>query len=79
MNVISCCKDTDDDGSPYYSMINSSLLLYLQCRFCGKHGKRETKVKSVPPEVTNTAELVISKLITRFVYYLRSKHQGVCC
>ncbi|XP_067935363.1 E3 ubiquitin-protein ligase UBR3-like [Watersipora subatra] len=43
--------------------------------FCTKHGKRETTAKAVPADVTNTARLVISKLITRFVFYLRSKHQ----
>lgn len=52
--------------------------VYTCYRFCTKHGKKhQITSKPVPPEMTNVAKIVIPKLITRFVYYLRNKHQGI--
>lgn len=49
---------------------------FYHCRFCTKHGKKERAAKPVPAEMTNVAKIVIPKLIIRFIYYLRNKHQG---
>ena len=53
-----------------------TVFLNSRYRFCTKHGKKERTSKPVPSEMTNVAKIVIPKLIIRFIYYLRNKHQG---